>query len=504
MSIRVLFVVMLLTSIGLLPMKAADHKFVVIADPHIMAEELLVNDGTAFRSYLASTKKMTDFSKAIFDKAVSEIISMSPRPELVLIVGDLSKDGELVSHKYVRRKLDELKAKGISTLVIPGNHDWSKSGKRAKAVYFDGDSTFSAATCVRFGSGNDSLEEIYGDYGFRRCYMDSATVSVLVERESEASTLTYACEPIPGLVIIGIDSGNNGVLSETTVDWVCGKAEAASKNGKQVIAMMHYPLIAGKSTGGSIYYPSKEEDPEKNGHRIVRNRLVDAGINLILTGHSHYHGISKDWNADKSRTIFDIITGSLSWYPCYYRVVTFSENFNEVWVTSSCIKEADNSLLGNPFSREVAKAQFAEENYIQSLKDDLVSAGLNADTALIAAPYLATAYMYHSEGDETKNPAVPSLLMTLSSLFINSPLYLSTVNCMLLDISNYGDPERENQTDDCNLIIRFDGATSLHSAYIDGCKDSDTWHTLDGFRLINKPTRKGVYIKNGKKYVISN
>lgn len=36
---------------------------------------------------------------------------------LVLITGDLTKDGETVSHEYVVKKLDELKAAGIMTLA---------------------------------------------------------------------------------------------------------------------------------------------------------------------------------------------------------------------------------------------------------------------------------------------------------------------------------------------------------------------------------------------------
>lgn len=108
------------------PVSAADHKIVVIGDPHVMAEELLVKDGKVFQKYLSGGTKNPDFSKAIFEAAVSNILDMKPKPELVLIVGDITKDGELPSHNYVKSKLDELKAAGVATLVIPGNHDWVK------------------------------------------------------------------------------------------------------------------------------------------------------------------------------------------------------------------------------------------------------------------------------------------------------------------------------------------------------------------------------------------
>ena len=102
----------LLLLVGLfMPVSAADHKIVVIADPHVMVEELLIKDGKAFQRYNKVTKRMCDYSKAIFDQAVKEIISMSPKPEFVLIPGDISKDGELVNHLYVKGKLVNIVAK---------------------------------------------------------------------------------------------------------------------------------------------------------------------------------------------------------------------------------------------------------------------------------------------------------------------------------------------------------------------------------------------------------
>lgn len=483
-----------------LPVCADKHKIVVIADPHVMAEELLINDGTAFQNWLASTKRLTDFSQAIFDQAVTEILAMSPKPELVMIVGDISKDGELLSHLFVKKELDKLRTNGVSTLVIPGNHDW---GNRSNAVYFDGDSTRRATRCIRFGNDENCLEQIYADYGFRTYYKDSATVPLAVERESEQSTLTYACEPISGLVVIGIDSGNNGELSESTVDWICRKAKTAINEGKQVIAMMHHPLINHNSrTGGSIYYPSKKQDAEKFGCQIVRNLFSDAGINVLFTGHSHYHDITMDWNEDFTRTIFDVITGTLSWYPCYYRVVTLSEDLKELQISSNRITEAANSLLGIPFDIEAAKAKFTMDTIIDNLYKNLLSAGVSEDVAQKAAPYYALMYLYDSEADETKNPDVPALLTKLNELFENYPSQLDAVNCMLLDISNYGDAYRENQTDDCNLTIRLDGATTINKVYFEVKNESEKWYTLGGLRLYEKPMRKGIYIKNGSKRLI--
>ena len=112
-----------------------NRKIVVLSDPHVMVPELLVNEGTAWTTYLSGQRKMEDYSQSLFDNMI-ERIKQDPRPGLVLISGDLTKDGEQVSHQYVTGKLDELRAMGIQTLVIPGNHD---RGNNSDAVYYDGE-----------------------------------------------------------------------------------------------------------------------------------------------------------------------------------------------------------------------------------------------------------------------------------------------------------------------------------------------------------------------------
>lgn len=47
-----------------------------------------------------------------------------------------------------------------------------------------------------------------------------------------------------------------------------------------------------------------------------------------------------------------------------------------------------------------------------------------------------------------------------------------------------------------------DGFTGIESIDSEDTDDNGTWHTLDGRRLEGKPTKKGVYIKDGRKYII--
>ena len=44
-------------------------------------------------------------------------------PDLLLLSGDLTLNGEKASHEELAALLEELDEEGITTLVIPGNHD---------------------------------------------------------------------------------------------------------------------------------------------------------------------------------------------------------------------------------------------------------------------------------------------------------------------------------------------------------------------------------------------
>lgn len=461
---RSLLAFVMLTGFGVQHTLAADHKIVVIADPHVMPSSLLPNKSNSdWATYIGSSRKLIDYSQSLFDEAITEIKAMSP--DLVLIVGDLTKDGEKDSHDYVKGKLKELKDAGIQPLVILGNHDWGTTDAK---VY--GTTTTDALTYDK-----SQLKDLYADYGFGSA-------------DYESTTLTYACEPITGLVVIGIDSGKDGVVSATTLDWVKTKAAAAKAAGKQVIAMMHHPLIP-HITGGEqfvatshVLYPDKGEAGD--GYKTVRNTLADAGIELIFTGHFHTSDIARDWNAALSKDIYDVNTGSLCSYPCDYRVVTLNDAMNSISVTTTKIEAAGNSLTGAAFSQATAKTRLTD--YLKAIIEAKVKAkgGMIALMAKTIAETLANVYIYHTEGDENANSDAQTLLASLSTLLSSFPEYSDLANSLLLDLSNYGDTDRENQTNDRTLAFLANDADN--TAALTAIKGKENATIVLSGRTINK------------------
>jgi len=89
--------------------------------------------GKALETYLNGDRKLLLESDALLRKTVQ--LLLQENPDVVLIPGDLTKDGELVSHLGVAELLKPLREKGIKVLVIPGNHDINNPN----AVAFHGD-----------------------------------------------------------------------------------------------------------------------------------------------------------------------------------------------------------------------------------------------------------------------------------------------------------------------------------------------------------------------------
>lgn len=481
-----LLAAVIMTSYCFQPVSAAEHKIVVIADPHVMGNGLLTNlSSSDWATYLGGSRKLIDYSQALFDQAVTNISAMEEKPELVLIVGDLTKDGEEASHEYVAAKLKVLKEASIQTLVIPGNHDLGTS----EAKVF-GETTTAATTIDAEG-----FKTLYKDYGYGET------------SELFGSSMTYVSEPINDLVVIGIDSGTGGSLSDDMLTWVTDKASKANEAGKQVIVMMHHPLIP-HITGGEAFVSSVSVA----NYEKVRNSLADAGVRVVFTGHFHTSDIVRDWNEDMKRTIYDVTTGSLCSYPCDYRVVTLNKDLTSMEINTESIAKAGKSLTGEDFSVETANTRLKDcmttilmtkvkAKLMEKTGNELLASAL----ANALVPKLVDAYIYHAEGDEHKNTAAQELLNDLTTQLGSYPAYLAMANSILEDKSNYGDAKRVDQTDDRKLSVSWpdSGKAGISDKRIVNSEKSAAaeWFSLDGRKLDGMSVNKGVYIRDGKKIV---
>ena len=402
----------------------ADH-IVVVSDTHVMAPSLLPDGAEtqeAWTTYYAGQRKMLQQSATIFDQFIQNMIALQPMA--VLIAGDLTKDGEEASHEYVRDGLESLRDNGIKVYVVPGNHDFGDTGQHTQ---FNADGTTANAPVLEYSA----FPSFYYNFGYNGW-----------DNELDPNSLSYMSEITEGLVLLAIDS-HTAAVSAATLEWLVTKAKEKRDAGKQVIAMMHHPLfphIVGADTFIDTYTVGDYE--------TVRNALIEAGVNVILTGHFHTSDTAKDWNDDESKAVYDINTGSLIAYPCDYRILTPSADKMTLGV-------ATQSLVPNGMTADECKVWL--QGRIKTLAKAKISSNVAAaylpdDTKEQLAEVVANGYIVHAEGDEPDNAASATLLAQVDDNTVLSSMLGDSFHSMLEDKSNYG-TDKQNVTADRTLSI---------------------------------------------------
>jgi len=364
-------------------------KIVILSDIHVMDPSLLVKDGTAFQTYLARDPKLLKYSTEILQAAIVKIISL--RPDLVLIPGDLTKDGEKISHETVSRMLKQLTMNGIKVVVTVGNHDVNNP----EALRYIKDRTVSVPNVQA-----DKIPAIYANYGFKNAI------------SRDVNSLSYVNEPINGIWVISIDANkysNNtttnlwgGKIKPETMTWIINQIAKAKTEGKTVIGMMHQGLME-HYMGQNLIDPGYVVDD----YESTADELIDAGMKMIFTGHYHATDITK--REHNGKFIFDVETGSTVNYPCTFRLLTITGNEFSFKPYSS------TALLGKRFDN-YAKT-FLSDHLDPYFEYVLMNSYMVPEFyAHSFAPYFKAAAMAHFAGDETMTSDVYQQIIELDAL----------------------------------------------------------------------------------------
>ena len=317
-------------------------KMAIISDLHVMAPDLLVNEGAAFERYLNQDRKMLRESLEILDTLVADILEQ--KPQLVLVTGDLTKDGEQMSHQLVAGRLQRLVDAGIQVLVVPGNHDINNPDAR---VYV-GDNTVPADTITR-----PDFAKIYRHMGYDE------------HSRRDPDTLSYCRDITDDLTILAIDAcmdrlntfvsrgdardhcKTSGNLEASSQQWLVDQATAATAAGRKVIAMMHHHLVPHFHMEDTLAAPYMVD-----GAGQLCQRLVQAGVHVIFTGHLHISDISQ--TNLREGTMVEIATATAVGYPCQWRIATCNTAAGKMQLRSMTL----NSLPSDPDFAERAREVF--------------------------------------------------------------------------------------------------------------------------------------------------
>ncbi|MDF2235089.1 metallophosphoesterase [Albimonas sp. CAU 1670] len=214
-------------------MPTQDVTFVHLTDLHISAPAL--EDETLFGD-----------SEGALRRSLAEIARMDPRPEFVVISGDLANRGEVESYRHLRAILDEA-APEVPVILALGNHD-DRAG-------------FAAA---------------------------------FPERASGAGPYDHDLV-VSGLHVIVLDSsiptGVEGGWEPGQMDWLAARLDAHA--GLPKLLVIHHPPMLDEAKGAAFPWKSLTLPAT----RALRETIAGRDVVGILSGHIHldraesWHGV---------------------------------------------------------------------------------------------------------------------------------------------------------------------------------------------------------------------
>jgi predicted MPP superfamily phosphohydrolase len=377
----------------------APLKIAVMSDLHYLHPSLMKNNaesGEAFQTYLMYDPKLIEFSEPILKKAIAEITAA--KPDILLIPGDLTKDGEKVGHEAMAQMLKEIADNGIKVFVIPGNHDILNP----EAVAYDGNTATGVAsvTASEFAAN-------YNDFGYKDAlYRD-------------ANSLSYVSQPYDNLWILGIDDCKYylntdiaivaGIIKPETMSWIQERlAEAKTKN-ITVLAMMHHGIMehyAGQETIDPGYVT--------DNWKVNADLLIDAGLKVMFTG--HYHATDISVRMKEGKELYDIETGSLVTPPSPYRIIKLDPNYMKLNVDTKHITSIDAAF---PKRKDfLAYSKMFLSGHLDGIFAYQLTTrfGVSGELSATLAPYYRDAMMAHYAGDEVITPEAIAALQELATI----------------------------------------------------------------------------------------
>ena len=293
-------------------------RIAVMSDLHYLSPDMIA-DTEDFEHAFNSDRKLLKESSSILHEMLERV--RADKPDILLVSGDLTKDGEQECHAALAKQLQQLQqdVPGLKIYVINGNHDIRNYNAK----------NFNTADGKAVPATRTEPEDFKRIYDF--VYSDPTVIATFTPAEgNKAGGLSYVARPVEGLTVIAMDtcrySSDNtsngddehetsGAISADLEKWVIEQTAAAKARGDLVIGLEHHGLV-----------PHFDVQPTilpmylVNGYERIAQEYADAGMSVVFTGHMHAVDIAA-MTTKAGNTFYDIETGSALTYPCPVRFV---------------------------------------------------------------------------------------------------------------------------------------------------------------------------------------
>lgn len=358
-------------------------RFGVMSDAHYFPTRYNGTRAEDYQNQISGDLRLMGEGEALTTGAVDQMLEDGDLPEVLLVTGDLSSEGELESHKGFAAQMNRLQQAGVTVLVIPGNHDLYNSS----AMTFETDTQVKDNGSGSLWTTEADFRQIYASMGYDEAATVAASNGTLSSIEYYAEDLgedgiadcqgglSYLAVTTKGYAFLMIDTEiytadfngqgkawgtGKGMISDDLLAWLQAELDKCAQAGLTVVAGMHHPLLAHNTTSETEFITDRAQIQNgENGYTTdVNNTLVktlaDAGLRWVYTGHMHENDIAS-YTTASGNTLYDMETGSLVAYPAPYRMVTATRHTSgdkvqeQLEVSSISVKQAAmNACLDAP------------------------------------------------------------------------------------------------------------------------------------------------------------
>ena len=311
-------------------------KLVIASDIHFFLKEYYQECEWFEESMMYGDGKMVTYADEILDAFVAEM--KIQKPDLIILTGDLSFNGEKGSHQGLAEHLMKLKDEGIHVAVLPGNHDVDNINAKG---YGKDDYMEVAKTNAK------DFENIYQDLGYDIAVnKHENSLSYRIDLNDDYSLVMLDTTSHEQTTQTALDIG--GLLSEKTYSWLQTELGQIEKENRRPLIAMHHNLV-------------DHNELLNRGYTIRDNQKIielfeQYHVPFVFRGHIHCQNIKK------ANTIYDIASSSLLDAPLQYGIVELNATAMNYQTHSLKI-----SKDANQYFDEVSRNRFMES--FETVKD---------------------------------------------------------------------------------------------------------------------------------------
>lgn len=338
--------------------------FSIISDTHVLARELMI-DNKDFETFTKFDRKLLVESEALLDKSLKLVDEKNS--SYLFVTGDMTKDGEKISHKKVSEYLKNWKYKNKDKerkiFIIPGNHDINNT----KAFDYNKNQKTENITPKDFLDIYDFCYEdfseikMYKDSNIFKSYLSSVNETYNTDKNTNYYAhgyLSYIArikqddKDTNGISVLALDtsiyscdfesshSSNKenvvGYLEKNQMIWACDMIKKAKEKKDLIILIAHHAIIPNFRNQELVFGPfiiknwakKYQSKDQRLNNKTPIEVLADMGIKFIFTGHLHENGTAK-YKSSLGNEIFNIQTGSPVTYPLPIRHIKVIDDVDE-------------------------------------------------------------------------------------------------------------------------------------------------------------------------------